>query len=152
MSMNQLFEFLQNHWLLAAAFLAVLILIIVEEVRSKGLGTNSIDPQKAVHMINREDAVVLDIREANAFQSGHMVGAVNFPLASLDQNAKKLNKYRSRHLIVVCAAGQASLKAMAKLKEAGFEQVSVLKGGIAAWKNADMPVVTGKGEKTHGKD
>jgi len=145
MSMNQLLQFLQNHWLLAATFVVVFICIIVEEIRTKGFGTNNLDAQQAVHAINREDAVVLDIRDATTFKAGHMVGAINIPLADLDSNIKKLNKYRGRSIIIVCATGQKSTNAMTKLKQAGFEKLSTLKGGIAAWKTADMPVVAGKG-------
>lgn len=150
MSIHQVLEFLQNHWLLASAFVIVLIVIVIEEVRSKGMGATYLDPQQTVHAINRENALVLDVRDVNAFKNGHMIGAINIPAAEIDQQMSKLNNHKERTIIIVCATGQKGQAVLMKLKAAGFSKLSILKGGLNAWKSADMPVVTGKGAKING--
>ncbi len=144
---EKLIHFVIEHWLLVSAFVLVLILLMIEEARSKGAGGSRVSPQAAIRMINRDDAVVLDLRENDAFKEGHIVGSINIPQTELDQNENKLNKYKEKALIIVCTAGQKSAAIATKLRKQGYSQPMVLSGGLAAWKNADLPLIKAKKNK-----
>lgn len=140
---QQIFHFIAKHWYWVAALIIALLLLIYEESKTRGVGGSRLTPPMATRMINSENAVVLDIREANAFAQGHIVGAVNVPLPDLERNAKQLEKYKQRPIILVCASGQKSASVMNELRKQGFAKIYVLAGGIGAWKTASMPLVKG---------
>lgn len=144
MFFEQLTQFVTQHWLLSIAFVVVLLLVIFEEARSRAGGGNSLTPQKATYLINRENAVVVDIRDANAFHNGHIIGAINIPKEDVSNQLKRLEKYKKRPIIVVCTAGQTATQAANTLKKAGFEGAQCLTGGLNAWKAAEYPTVKGK--------
>lgn len=136
---DQVFEFVQNHPLLVGAFLLVLIAWIVYETRSAS--TNALTATEATQLINREDAVVVDIRENKDFKAGHIAGARNIPQSSLDSRMSELDKVKAKPIIVVCKHGQSSGAAQAKLAKAGFERAYKLRGGMAQWQGDGLPVV-----------
>jgi rhodanese-related sulfurtransferase len=102
-------------------------------------GSNAISPQEAVQMMNREKAVVIDVCEAAEFAAGHVVNARNIPLATLD-GAKGLPSNKQLPLVLVCARGTRAAKAAGVLTKAGHQRVHVLGGGMAAWREAGLPV------------
>lgn len=104
-------------------------------------GARELSPQQAVLLINREHPLVVDVREAKEFATGHIADARNIPLAQLKQRLEELAKYRHQPLLVNCLSGARTVGACATLKAAGFEQVYVLKGGINAWRLANLPLV-----------
>jgi rhodanese-related sulfurtransferase len=138
--MEQFITFVMHHWLLCLGFLVVLILVILEESRGALLGVPRISPQEATRLLNHEDAVVVDVREATAYDGGHILSAVNVPQNKLENELPQLEKLKDKPLIVVCAAGQESFKAANKLRKPGFK-VYVLAGGLNAWRNAGLPLV-----------
>jgi rhodanese-related sulfurtransferase len=95
---------------------------------------------QATHLINREDALVVDVREPNEFAAAHLLGAKSLPLARLDASGADLAKRKERPVIVYCDGGDRSAKALAALKKQGFTRVASLSGGIAAWQQAGLPV------------
>jgi rhodanese-related sulfurtransferase len=100
-----------------------------------------VNPTQATHLMNREDALVIDVRDANEFATGHVLGAKNLPLARLDAPGADLAKRKDRPLIVYCdGAAQRSNKAAAALRKQGFTRVVSLSGGIGAWQQAGLPV------------
>ncbi|HCR98178.1 MULTISPECIES: rhodanese-like domain-containing protein [Halomonas] len=136
---DQLFEFVQNHPLLVGAFLLVLVAWLIYETRSAS--TNAVTSTQATQLINREDAVVLDIRESKDFKAGHIAGARNIPHNKLDNRMNELDKVKNQPIIVVCKHGQSAGAVQAKLAKAGFERVTKLKGGMAQWQADSLPVV-----------
>ncbi|GEK73178.1 MULTISPECIES: rhodanese-like domain-containing protein [Halomonas] len=136
---DQLFEFVQNHPLLVAAFALVLVAWIAYEIRSGG--ANGVTTSEATQLVNREDAVVLDVRDKNDFKAGHIAGARNIPQSSLDSRLGELEKYKGKPIIVACKHGQTAGVAMAKLTKAGFERVYKLKGGMTQWQTDGLPLV-----------
>lgn len=138
--MERFFEFVGNHPFLVGAFLLLLVLFIRNETRRGG---RSVTPQQLVDMVNRENAVVLDIRERKDFQSGHIVDAVNVPYSSLESRLDELKKHRERPVVVVCKIGQNAGAAGTLLRKQGFANVSRLTGGITEWRNQNLPVVKG---------
>lgn len=140
--MNQLNEFITRHWELAAAFGILLILIFVYELISQKKKAQEISPQTAVDLINNENAVILDLRDKEAFKNGHIIDSINVNADDFNQN--KLDKYKEKNIILICARGQHSPAIAAKIKAQGFKP-RVLGGGIVSWQQADLPLVKNKG-------
>lgn len=142
--MEQYLEFVANNTILVVALLASFFLVVFTEIRRKASGLINVEPGQAVGLINK-DAAVIDLRSAEAFGRGHIVGAKNIPLDELDSKLDKLD--RSTPIVAVCDAGINSAKAVDKLRKAGFESAWGIKGGMAAWNQDGLPVVTGKKTK-----
>ncbi len=106
----------------------------------KGAGGPWVDTLKATQLMNREDALVLDLRGADEFAQGHILGARNLPLAELEKRAGELEKYKSKPVIVHCATGNRAAAGVAVLRRLGFTGVVNLTGGYDAWKQAGLPV------------
>lgn len=138
--MEQFVEFITNHIILSGAFVAILTLLIIDMFGAKLKGYASATPSEATQMINREDAVVLDIREDNEFHSGHIVNAIHIPLGFLKDRQAELEKYKTRPIIAACRSGSRSGQACSLLKKAGFENIYNLKGGMMAWQHASLPL------------
>ncbi len=138
--MGRLFEFIGNHIILASAFVVVLMLVVRNEVARGG---KSVSPQQLVHMLNRDKAVVLDLRERKEFTEGHIIDAINIPQASLDSRLNELEPYRESPVIVACKMGQQAGAAGNILRKAGFSNVMRLSGGMTGWRGDNLPVVKG---------
>ncbi|MEM6708736.1 MAG: rhodanese-like domain-containing protein [Pseudomonadota bacterium] len=136
--MAQLFEFIGNHPLAVGLFAALLALFIRNETRRGG---DSVSAQQLVDLVNRENAVVVDVRDANEFKSGHVVDAVNVPFASLEGRLGELEPYRARPIVIADKMGQHGNAAGMVLRKNGFEQVSRLTGGMMEWTNQNLPLV-----------
>ncbi|MCX7960748.1 MAG: rhodanese-like domain-containing protein [Burkholderiales bacterium] len=125
--------------LIALAFVSGAMLIW-PWVRRAAAGGASVGTLEATQLINREDALVLDVRTPEEFARGHILGARNIPLDELERRAEDLARYKARPVIVACASGNRSLGAIATLRRLGFERVYNLAGGYAAWQQAGLPV------------
>ncbi|MGA7986282.1 MAG: rhodanese-like domain-containing protein [Burkholderiales bacterium] len=106
----------------------------------RGTGGPWASTLEATQMINRQDAVVIDVREDVEYAKGHIVGARHIPLAQLEGRAKELQKYKSKPVITCCETGNRSSAAIATLRKLGFENVYNLAGGYAGWQQAGLPV------------
>ena len=138
--MEQLFEFIGNHPILVGAFVVILALFVRNEVARGG---RSVTPQELVNLVNRDGAVVIDVRDANEYAQGHIVDAVNVPHAALATRVKELEKYKQKPVVLACKMGQHAGAAGTVLRKAGFADVARLKGGVAEWRNQSLPVVKG---------
>lgn len=139
--MDEYIRFFSDHWILSAVFLAVLALIIMNESRRKLLGFREVSPADAVTLINRENAVVLDVRDDQEFGAGHIINAVHTPLVLMESELSKLGTDKNRPVIVCCQSGQRSAKAGVILSKHGFAKVFKLGGGMLAWQGANLPTV-----------
>jgi rhodanese-related sulfurtransferase len=138
--MDKLFEFVVNHPFLVGTFAVLLALFIRNETQRGG---QSVSPQQLVDMVNRSDAVVLDIRDRKEYQAGHIVQSINIPNSALEGRLDELKKNRERPIVVACKMGQNAGAAGTLLRKQGFENVSRLSGGMAEWRNQSLPVVKG---------
>lgn len=136
--MARFIEFLTNHWILAGLWLVVFGILLAYLKSKSG---KSVSPQQAVLLLNRENGAILDIRERKDFEKGHIVDAINIPLAKLQERAVELEKRKATPVIVVCSMGQLSGEAVKLLQAKGFEQVSKMSGGMAEWLGQSLPVV-----------
>jgi rhodanese-related sulfurtransferase len=107
-----------------------------------GGGAQHLTPAQATLLMNREDAVVLDVRETGEWSSGHIPGARHITLAQLDKRMSELEKFKDRPIIICCASGNRSSSACGQLKKGGYEKVFSLAGGISAWLESNLPLTT----------
>ena len=126
--------------MLSFIFVLLVIAIIIYEKLSKTEDTTSITPEMTVQLINREDAVVIDVRKKDAFVRGHIINSINIPSAMLEKDIKKLNEHKQKPIIIVCAQGMDSVKAAKLIQEDEFSNVRVLTGGLRSWKEASLPL------------
>lgn len=136
--MEQFFEFVANHPLLVGAFLVLLTLFVVNEMNRGG---RKVSPQEVVNLVNREDAIVVDLRDRKEYEQGHIVDAINIPYASLGERMSELEPYKERPIILACKMGQHAGAAGATLRKAGFTNVRRLSGGMSEWRGSNLPVV-----------
>lgn len=140
--MQDILIFIQHHGSLFTAFIAVFaLLLIIEFIRIKQ-GGNQITPAIATGLINHQNAVVVDIRKSEEFTQGHIVDAISLPTSGLEIQPKKLEKFKSRPIVLTSSTGQEAGPIAALLAKQGFN-VFILSGGIRAWLNAEMPLVKG---------
>ena len=99
-----------------------------------------VGPSDAVMLINRKDAVVLDVRDDGEYAGGHINNARHVPEKQLVDRMKELEKYKAKPLIVSCATGRRSAAVADGLRKQGFADVVSLRGGINAWLQAGMPL------------
>lgn len=137
-------EFIQQNLMLV--LLAVTSGSMLLFTHFMGAAGSQVTTTEATTMINREDAQVLDVRDASEFASGHLLGAQNIPVAKFADRAADLAKMKDKPIIVCCETGIRSAKAVKELKKLGFERVVGLDGGMAAWAKAGLPV-TKKGDR-----
>jgi rhodanese-related sulfurtransferase len=95
---------------------------------------------EATQLINREDALLIDVRDAEEYAKGHILGARNIPLAQLEARVGELEKHKAKPVILSCDTGNRSQGALATLRARGFERAVNLAGGLAAWRQAGLPV------------
>ncbi len=144
--MQDIILFIQRHTTLALALalafsIILIILLIVEFLRLKR-GSNQISPAQLTHLINHKNAVIVDIRQTDAFTTGHIVDAISLPLKDLANKMKKIEKFKSQPIVLICAAGLESQRGATILVKEGFD-VFILAGGIRAWQTAELPLIKG---------
>ncbi len=140
MPWNQYLEFVGNHQLLFLAFFAVLAMLVVVELRARISGMRSIGASEATLLSNRSNALFLDVRDDGDFRAGHIPDAVHIPLKHLHERVGELDKYKDRPVIAYCRSGNRSTAVGAILKKHGFENLYNLRGGVAAWQSANLPI------------
>ena len=136
--MDQFVTFVSNHPFLVGAFAVLLALFIRNEMNRGGA---TVSAQQLVDMVNKDNALVLDVRDKAEFDQGHIVGAVNIPYANLEARLDELSKEKDRAVVIACKMGQHAGTAGTMLSKAGFSNVSRLRGGITEWRGQSLPVV-----------
>ena len=131
-------KFILDNWMLISVALASGFMLFLPVMQ--GAATAGLSPQQAVQMINREKAQVIDVCSAEEFAAGHLIGARHVPLDQLEQQIAGVAKNKSQPLILVCASGLRSKRAVAVAKKLGYEQAHSLTGGLKGWKEANLPV------------
>jgi rhodanese-related sulfurtransferase len=138
-SLVQFFQKDHNFLLLATALVSGAMLIWPLVRRSTG--GPWVNASQATQLINREDALIVDVRDSGEYDAGHILGAKSVPLARLDEGAgSELAKRKDKPIIVYCDGGQRSQKAAAALRKQGYEKVVNLTGGLGTWQQAGLPV------------
>lgn len=127
-----------NIFLVAIAFVSGAMLLL--PLLRRGPGGASVSTLEATQLINRQDALVIDVRGADEFQKGHILNSRNIPLPDIESHVGELEKFKTKPIIITCASSNRSGSAAAMLRKLGFAQVFSLVGGIGAWQQAGLPV------------
>ena len=132
-----LVQFLQkdHNFLLAATAVASGAMLLWPLVR-RSTGGPSVSTAQATQLINRDDALIVDVREPGEYQAGHILGAKNTPLERLGETELKR---KDKPVIVYCESGERAPKAAALLRKRGYDRAVSLQGGLGAWKQAGLP-------------
>ena len=132
----ELINFLIEHYYLSLPLLVTIILLI--NATSKKGGTK-ISPQNLVALSNNETAFIVDLRDSEQFQNGHITGSMNIPFLNLSNRTNEIPQDKS--VILVCEMGNVSPNAGELLKKEGFKELLILKGGINEWRIQNLPLV-----------
>ena len=124
--------------------LGITLALLYNEIAGRMGGFRRLGPAQLTALINRDNALVVDLSASGDFETGHIAGSRNVAPSQFDPENKLLAAAKSLPVVVVCRNGQASAGAAKRLKKAGFEQVHWLDGGVAAWQQADLPLVKGR--------
>ena len=143
MFLERLPEFISAHPILSLGLVAVTFALIANELSRFTRGYRALTPALLTHLINRENALVVDVSPLNDFEKGHIVGSRNVVMSQFDPENKLLAKAQELPIAVVCRNGMVSAQAAKRLVKAGFKRVHWLDGGIGAWQAADLPLARG---------
>jgi rhodanese-related sulfurtransferase len=100
----------------------------------------SVSPQQAAEMQVQQKAVIVDVRENDEWNTGHIAGAIHIPLSEIQNRVSELTRYQNQPIITQCRSGARSVKAAEMLKISGFTNVHNMDGGLNAWKKADLQI------------
>ncbi len=137
---DQLLIFVQAHPLLFIALALASTAMIANEIHGIIQGGKRLAPKDAVRLINDRDALVVDVRTQADFKKGHLLNALNLPLAKFAERAAEIGKDKARPVIVYCALGSSQTEAAARLRKLGHSEVYLLRGGLNGWLSASLPV------------
>lgn len=137
--MALLLEFVAQQWMLVGALAVVLVLLFMHEGRKSGA---TVSPQQAITMVNQEDGVFVDLRDAKDYKTGHIVDALHIPSAKMADRMAELDKYRDKPVVLVCKMGQTSGAAGKQLLAAGYSRVYRMSGGMMEWTAQQLPVIS----------
>lgn len=140
--MDRLADYFTNHPLLAGATLLMAILVLGYEMRRRGEGSAAVGPAEAIRLVN-DGAVLVDVRSANQFKDGHIEGARNVPGDQIADGGKGMEKFTGKRVVLYCDSGATAGAAARMLMRAGAKDVFSLRGGLAAWRQENLPVVKG---------
>ncbi len=135
--MTEYIQFFMAHGLLSAALILVFVLFIANELKGQLNAATRCSSQKLVQMFNHDQAAIIYNREKSEYRAGKITGSKNIPAADLLKKINELDK--SKPVILVCSNGQQAEKLAQALKKQGLNAY-YLTGGIAAWRNDNMPI------------
>jgi rhodanese-related sulfurtransferase len=137
--MDRFAEYISRHPFLASLVVAMVLAVIAFELRARRLGFAALPPQEAIRLMN-QGAAVFDLREGDAFATGHITGAKQLARDQHDKAADALKKYREKFLVLCCEDGNVSAALARKLHAAGFTKTFNLRGGLATWRADGLPL------------
>jgi rhodanese-related sulfurtransferase len=141
---SDLLAFAGAHPYLSLALAALTLALVFTEIAGLFRGFKGLAPAQVTALINRDNALVVDLRPQADFEKGHIPGSKNVQMSQFDPENKQLTAARALPVVLVCKTGQSAASAAGRLHKAGFERVHVLDGGIGAWQQADLPLVKGR--------
>ncbi|MGV3345785.1 rhodanese-like domain-containing protein [Enterobacteriaceae bacterium LUAb1] len=143
--MQEIMQFAGNHPALSIGWVVLLGLVIVTTGKSIFSGVKTVSRGEAIHLMNKESAIVVDVRVRDEYRQGHISNAVNVQATDIKKGSfSELEKYKAQLLILVCASGHNAGESATKLRQAGFEKIAILKDGITGWNSENFPLVRGK--------
>ncbi len=139
--MAQFVEFFGNHYILGLIWLGLFGAIVVSIVKGLLSPIKAISPQQLTQLVNRQEGLIVDIRNKKEFDKGHIAGALHLEVEKIQKkDFGLLENKQSNPIIVVCNAGLSAGGASTTLFKSGFTNVSLLQGGMNTWIGASLPV------------
>jgi rhodanese-related sulfurtransferase len=132
-------QFVLHHWQMVVAFVGLLVVLMVYEYYSLKKNGRAISTAQAIEQINHFSAEVIDLRPAEIYKKGHIIGAIR--ATATDFQSAKFQQYKDKPIILVCSRGLEAQGLAPKLRKEGFAQVMTLAGGVSAWQAANLPLV-----------
>jgi len=141
--MDQMIEFTTNNAMLVGSFLALLSYLAFTEYRELTQKFSVVSPSGAIQIMNQDDTLLIDVREDNELKDAAIADHKHIPLGKMLGQLGELEKFKEKDIVVYCRSGHRSASACRTLTKNGFEKIHNLKGGITAWKDAQLPIVKG---------
>lgn len=143
--MQEIMNFAGKYPILSISWIVLLFLLIVTTISGMFSKVNAVTRAEATRMINKDNALVVDVRQSEDYRKGHIHGAINVTATEIKQGQYgELRKHQARKLIIVCANGHNASQLASRLSAAGFEQITILKEGISGWIGENLPLTRGK--------
>lgn len=143
--MQEIMQFFDRHLILTLSWIALLIAVVIVAIKDFFAKIKNITCSKAIQLINKEEAIIIDLRCRDDFCKGHIINSINLtPLEIKDNNIKELGKYKQKPIIIVSRNGMKTSKSAEQLVQYGFKHVFILKEGIISWSNENLPLLLGK--------
>ncbi|MGK2946074.1 MAG: rhodanese-like domain-containing protein [Candidatus Malihini olakiniferum] len=143
--MQEIMSFLSRHPIMSISWIALSVAVIVMIVENKLSKVKEIACDEAIQLINKEEAVVVDLRNRDDFRHGHIANAINLLSNDIKNGSLgELKQYKTRPVIVICVNGMSSRESAGHLLKVGFGRVFVLKDGLSGWSGNNLPLVQGK--------
>lgn len=143
--MQDFSTFIGHHWVLWVLLVILIIALFIVESQGKVKGILQISPQNLVQLMNKEKALVIDVRPEKDFNAGHIIHAQNTQIDTLEGSLKKIQKYKSKPVVLVGQGqGGQAVRAAQQLKQFGFSKVQCLSGGMNAWEKQNYPLIKEK--------
>ena len=133
-------EFLVEYWYYFAILGVILLLLALDPSARGPAGAKAVSPMQLPQVQSRESGIIVDVRESDAFKSGHIAQSINLPLDGLENSLGKLKKHKNKAVILVCEAGNRTGKAAAVLRKNEYSEIYVLSGGLNAWRKENLPL------------
>ncbi|MEY4516026.1 MAG: hypothetical protein RL180_372 [Pseudomonadota bacterium] len=132
--MERWLVFMQNHPILFGVMAVLIVLFFVLENRRSG---HKISPQSLGVLVNRDNAMLIDLRDPKDFREGHISGSRNIPFSRLKEHVEELREV-NRPIVMICQMGQVAGTAV---QQVGGVNRHRLDGGILNWKSQGLPLI-----------
>ena len=130
--------FLIDYWYFSVPLFFFLFLFAYSEMNKGG---TKIEPNELTRLVNKENAILIDLRKKEDYENGHIMTALNYPHQEFDNQMHELDKFKERPIILVCDMGRNSANIGEKLKKAEFKRTFRLNGGMMTWMQEKLPVI-----------
>lgn len=143
--MQDIMHFASDHAMLVIAWMFLLVIVIFTMIKNVFCKINEISNIEAIRLINKEDSLIIDLRNRDTYRKGHIINAINFSVSDIKSNRLgELYRYKNKPIIMVCDNGIKSTNQIHELDKAGFKKVYVLKEGIKGWTRENLPLIKNK--------
>jgi len=136
-------QFIQSNWPLILVLIISGGMLLWQLVGRRFSSVREVGALSATQLINRQNAVMLDLRDRKEYDGGHVPNALHIPLSELASRGDELSKFTTRPLVAYCDRGNKSRSAGSALSKLGFAEVYTLRGGVRAWSDAGLPLAKG---------
>ena len=133
-------SFLRENWIPVVTLLLSGAMLAWPLVQRRFGAMKDIEVSEATLLLNRRNAVLLDVRETNELEGGKLPNAVHIPLSQLESRVQEIARHAARPIVAYCATGRRTRAVERTLTRAGFKEIYGLRGGIAAWKKEQLPL------------